>query len=484
MAESFFWYDLETSGISPREARVMQFAGQRTDMDLQPIGEPVNALVKLSEDILPDPDAVMITGITPQSTSQDGLTEAEFLQFFHEEVATPGTIFVGYNTVRFDDEFMRFMHYRNFYDAYEWGYKDGKSRWDLLDVVRMTRALRPEGIEWPMTDEGKPTNRLELLTKANGLDHEHAHDALNDVLATIAVAGLIKAKQPKLFDWLLNRRDKKAVAAFLEANPTFIYSSGTYANEVEKTAVVHLLRPEQGGNHPALVYDLRHDPTEFVSMSPEQLVERLRYNKDPDAPARLSVKQLKYNQCPAVSPTGLLSDTGVQERLQVTPEQVSTNLAKLKAAPDFIAKVIAACDSLDKERKTEWGKSVNDADSALYDGGFFDDNDKRVMSTVRSSDVKRLSELEADFHDMRLNTLLPRYKARNFPSSLSDEERATWERYRYDALLGGGTESKMAKFARRLGELAETAAGKEHGFLLEELQLYAESIMPVTDTDQ
>src|SRR4051794_2186078 len=109
MAGSFFFYDLETSGISPREARVMQFAGQRTDLDLKLIGEPVNELIKLSEDVLPDPDAVLITGITPQATLQDGITEAEFLELFHKDVATPDTIFVGFNTVRFDDEFMRYL---------------------------------------------------------------------------------------------------------------------------------------------------------------------------------------------------------------------------------------------------------------------------------------------------------------------------------------------------------------------------------------
>jgi exodeoxyribonuclease-1 len=145
MAASFFFYDLETSGISSRGARIMQFAGQRTNLELQPIGEPVNALIKLTPDVVPEPDAIMITGITPQLTMVDGYTEAEFLKFFYEEVVQPDTIFMGYNSVRFDDEFMRFLHYRNFYDAYEWQWVDGCSRWDLLDVVRMTRALRPDG---------------------------------------------------------------------------------------------------------------------------------------------------------------------------------------------------------------------------------------------------------------------------------------------------------------------------------------------------
>src|SRR5687767_13856438 len=149
MAASFFFYDLETSGFSPREARIMQFAGQRTDLDLRPVDEPVNELVKLTDDILPDPDAVLITGITPQQTLADGFTEAEFLQRFTADVATPGTIFIGFNSIRFDDEFMRALHYRNFYDPYEWQWQDNRAKWDLLDVVRMTRALRPDGIQWP-----------------------------------------------------------------------------------------------------------------------------------------------------------------------------------------------------------------------------------------------------------------------------------------------------------------------------------------------
>jgi len=479
MAQSFFWYDLETSGISPREQRVMQFAGQRTDMNLKPIGEPVNLLIKLGEDILPDPDAVLLTGITPQATLQDGLTEAEFLQFFHKEVATSDTIFAGYNTVRFDDEFMRFLNYRNFYDAYEWEYKDGKSRWDLLDVVRMTRALRPDGINWPMTDDGKPTNRLELITKLNDLDHEHAHDALNDVLASIAVAQLIKAKQPKLFDWLFNLRGKNDVKKFLDANPTFIYSSGRFSNETEKTAVVRLVHVDDMKG--AIVYDLRHDPTEFKDLPAEELASRWRYAKDPDAPTRLPAKTLKFNRCPALSPTGILSDVGVQKRLQVTPEIVNANLAKLNAMPELLANIVRARDLMDDERGEQWSREVPDADAALYDGGFFDDNDKRLMSVVHAAKADELAGLEANFHDQRLRDILPRYKGRNYPEKLTDEERAAWEQYRYHVLVEAGADSRLAKYMKRLGELAETDAGKEKLYLLEELQLYAESIMPVVE---
>ena len=232
--ETFFFYDLETSGLSPRDDRIMQFAGIRTDLDLNPIGEPVNLLVQLPEDTLPSPDALMVTKITPQQTRLDGLSEPEFCKYVSEEIFTPGTIAVGYNSVRFDDEFMRFTFWRNFYDPYEWQWKDGRSRWDLLDVVRMTRALRPEGIKWPfqplrrlnretgvreevLDDDGEPvmvaTNRLELITELNDIKHEHAHDALSDVEALISVTRLIREKQPKLYEYLLAMRDKKRVAS-------------------------------------------------------------------------------------------------------------------------------------------------------------------------------------------------------------------------------------------------------------------------------
>ena len=257
--KSFFFYDLETSGLMARADRIMQFAGQRTTLELEPIGEPVNILVKITDDCLPSPGAIQVTGITPQQTLLDGIIEAEFCKYVIEEIFVPGTCAVGYNTVRFDDEFMRAVLWRNFYDPYEWEWKDDRSRWDILDVVRLTRALRPEGIEWPFTKEGKATNRLELITKLNGVSHEHAHDALSDVYATIAVAKLIRDKQPKLFDYLYKMRSKNEVKKLvnLDNKQPFVYSSGRYPAEHNKTTVAFPIAPGRNGN--VLVYDLRYN---------------------------------------------------------------------------------------------------------------------------------------------------------------------------------------------------------------------------------
>ncbi len=480
MAASFFFYDLETSGIDPRSTRVMQFAGQRTDMDLKPVGKPVNVLIKLAPDTLPSPDAILITGITPQQTLAEGITEAEFLKLFYDEVVKPDTIFVGFNNVRFDDEFMRFLNYRNFYDAYEWHWKDNCSRWDLLDIARMTRALRPDGIEWPFAPDGKPTNRLEFLTKVNKLDHSQAHDALNDVLATIALARLIKDKQPELFKYLLEHRSKRSAADLVEQATPFIYTSGRYSSQfLHTTAAVLLAKHEQ--QDAALVYDLRQDPTPWLAMKVDELIERWKFTRDPEAPPRLPVKTIKYNRCPAVAPLGVIKDKAAQERIQLDLDTVSQHFEIFKThRREFAEKIAQAVARMDQERERAQMSLVDNqltVDARLYDG-FFSDSDRQAMRSVRAAKPEELGGLAGRFSDERLKSLLPLYKARNYPGALTAEEKKVWEDYQRLQLFEGGDDSRLAKYFGRLAELANEHPSGQKQYLLEELQLYGQSLIP------
>jgi exodeoxyribonuclease-1 len=481
MSSSFFFYDLETSGFSPRAARIMQFAGQRTDMSLKPVGEPVNFLIKLNPDVLPDPDAVLVTGITPQQTLADGLSEAEALKLFYQAVVRPETIFVGFNNIRFDDEFITFLNYRNFYDAYEWRWKDGCSRWDLLDVVRMTRALRPKGIEWAFAPDGKPSNRLEYLTKVNKLSHVNAHDALSDVNATIDVARLIRAKQQDLFDYLLDMRDKKKVAPLVLSGQPFVYTSGRYSSQWLHTTVAVLLAKHTERDE-ALVYGLRFDPTPFLDMTAEQIRAAWRFTKDPDA-LRLPVKTLKYNRCPAVAPLGVIKDKAVQQRLDLSLETVKKNLEILKKHHTEFAKTVsAAVARMDEERAGTQTGLVDDelvVDERLYDGGFFSKADASLMRAVRAAEPAKLPELGGQFHDSRLKTLLPLYQARNYPKSLSADQRARWEEFCRRKLLSGDNDSRLAQYMKRIEELSQNKLTKNQQYSLEELKLYGESLLSV-----
>lgn len=471
MAKTLFFYDLETSGLNPRTDRIMQFAGQRTDVNLEPIGDPINLLVKLNDDTLPSPEAVMVTGITPQSTQADGYTEAEFAQFLYDEVFAEDTVTVGFNSVRFDDEFMRYLFWRTFRDPYAWAWKDGRSRWDILDVVRITRALRPEGIEWPVDDEGRPTNKLELITKVNGIVHENAHDALSDVEALIDVSRILKTKQPKLFEYLFTLRDKKAVQKLvqLDDKQPFVYTSGRYSNEFNKTTVAFPLTSAPNGN--VTVYDLRHDPIQFVNLSVDELAKRMFASWDErkaDDFVPLPVKTLQYNRCPAVAPIGVLEHADGWNKVGLSVEVIEAHKKTLLGHPDFAERIRTVI-----EKRPEF-VSGKDAESKLYEG-FLSGTDAMRVETVRSADAAGLADFHPNFTDERLDSLLLRYKARNYPKSLSEDEMSVWEQWRAERLT-----SQLPAYLASLGRIAKTADDNQR-FLLEELQLWAEAIMPIPD---
>lgn len=469
MQQTFFFYDLETSGLSAREDRIMQFAGRRTTLELEPIGEPFDMLVALNDDTLPSPDALMVTGITPQQTTSEGYTEAQFAKRLMEEVFTPGTIAVGFNNIRFDDEFIRHLFWRNFYDPYEWSWKDNRGRWDMLDVVRMTRALRPDGIEWPVVD-GQETNRLELLTKLNGIDHFKAHDALSDVEALIAVTRLIKQKQPALYQHLFTMKDKNQLKKLvnLDDKQPFVYVSGRYSSEYHKATVAFPLTA--GRNGAVIVYDLRYDPTPFLDM-PLRELEKIFYAKGDDRQAEdylpLPVKEFQYNRAPAVAPLGVLSRDNGWQRLGLDEALMTKHRNILLSAPGFAENIRTLL-----EKRPPFAVS-RDPEAQLYDA-FLPDRDSLSVAKVRQADEQSLADMHPAFIDERLEPLLLHYKARNFPRSLSEDEVLLWETWRAARL-----QSQLPGFMTRLQKLAATVQDDDKQFILQELQLWAESIVPL-----
>lgn len=469
MAKTFFFYDLETSGLNPRVDRIMQFAGQRTDMDLRPIGEPYNILVKLNDDTLPSPDAVMVTGITPQMTLTEGISEAEFAALLMGEIFTEDTITVGFNNIRFDDEFIRALLWRNFYDPYEWAWKDGRSRWDILDVVRMTRALRPDGINWPVVD-GVPSNRLELLSAQNGVEHTKAHDALSDVEALIAVTKRIKNKQPQLYDYLLKMRDKNEIKKLvnLDTKQPFVYVSGRYDSQWQKATVAFPLTAGKNGN--VVVYDLRYDPTDVVECSDKELARKLyaswEERKKEDF-VGLPTKELQYNRAPAVAPLGVLEQSDGWTKIGLDVKTIEKHQQILLQHPAFAERLRELY-----EAKPEY-KKMPDPEAQLYDG-FLNDRDRLRVEAVRNAASDQLADFLPDFQDDRLPDLLLHYKARSFPTTLSEDESIRWEKWRTEHV-----QARLGEFSKALQRIAAANPGTDKQFLLQELHLWAESIVEV-----
>jgi exodeoxyribonuclease-1 len=427
MAASFFFYDLETTGISSSRDRIMQFAGMRTDLDLVPIGGAYNIKLKISPDILPQPEAIMLTGILPDKNNRDGISEAEFSGIFNTEISIADTIFVGFNNIRFDDEFIRYTNYRNFFDPYIWHWADGNSRWDLLDVVRMTRALRPDGISWPEVD-GKPVNKLELLTKVNKLDHKSAHDALSDVLATIELAKLIKNKQPKLFNYLLKLRTKEKSKDILSSTDPFVYTSSHYPSSYLHTSAAATLSYDHAKST-ATVFDLRYDPNKYINLDPEKLAGLWAYDKNKLPSERLPIKTIKVNRCPAIAPLSVLDPSSLK-RLDLNKKTISANYSTLqkhkKAFTNKLNEVIKILDKTQDERLKARVPLGPKADIQLYDN-FIPKNDQAKFPAARIQALKSHLDMP-DFTDSRLEELFKLYRARNYPSLLDKDEIVWWKK--------------------------------------------------------
>ncbi|MFL0801833.1 MAG: exodeoxyribonuclease I [Agarilytica sp.] len=428
---TFYWHDYETWGATPSVDRASQFAGVRTDEDLNIVGDPLVIYCKPPEDMWPQPEACLITGILPQVASDKGLLEAEFIAKIHAELAVPKTCGVGYNSLRFDDEVTRYTLYRNFYDPYEREWKNGNSRWDIIDMVRLVYALRPEGIEWPLID-GKPSFKLESLTAANGISHQSAHDAFSDVEATIGLAKLIKTTKPALYAYVVNNRSKRAVGGMIDlaACKPLLHISSRFPASRGCAGIIAPLAMHPINKNAVIVYDLSVDPSPMASLSPEQIRERV-FTREEDLPEgeyRLPIKLVHLNKCPVLATTKLLDPASAQ-RLGIDKAQCETHWGVLRAMN--IGATLQAMYALDSFTPSE------DAESQLYNG-FIGNEDKRLMTELRRADSEALATENYIFDDSRLNAMLGRYKARNFPAALSAQETAEWNEYVAERLTHGG----------------------------------------------
>lgn len=430
MAE-FLWYDLETFGRDPRRSRIAQFAAIRTDENLEPIGRPLNWFCQPANDLLPSPIACLITGITPQQALAEGVTEAEFAARIHDELNRPGTCVAGYNSLRFDDEFIRNLFYRNFFDPYEREWRNGNSRWDLIDPIRMACALRPDGINWPTREDGAPSFRLEDLAAANQLHHSRAHDALSDVEATIALARQLKTAQPKLFDYTFALRDKKRAAALLDyVNMTpVLHISRRYPATQGCGALVLPLCPHPTIGNQVIVCDLADDPSDLIELQADDILDRL-YTARADLPegvARIGLKQIHLNRVPILIELDTLEKLGKQDVFDIDLPRQLEHAQRLRQAPGLVDKVR---DIFGRPRDD----SPIDPELAIYQG-FADAHDTRLFARVRSQDIA--PDGVFGFRDPRYEALAFRYRARNFPDTLSSTEHARWQQYRGERLAAG-----------------------------------------------
>lgn len=476
MAATFYWYDYETWGNDPALDRPCQFAGLRTDAELNEVGEPLVLFARPATDLLPQPEACLVTGITPEQALAQGIPEAEFARAIQQVLATPGTCSVGYNSLHFDDRINNWLFYRNLIDPYAHAWKNGNSRWDLIDVLRLAHALRPQGIHWPEREPGVTSFKLEELTAANAIEHQGAHDALADVRATLMMARLLKSTQPRLFAYALKLRDKQYVAELLAKGEPLLHASQRYPAAEGCIAPVIKVAADPKQPNKVICFDLRQDPTQVLDLSTDELHQRL-FSRREDLPAgldRLPAKGVKINAAPMLAPMKTLTPEAA-ERWRIDPEQVAVHAAR--AGEHRVE--IAECLSQAFAAEPAW-EQPTDPEQMLYSGGFFPDQDRRLMDQLGGVSAADLVDALPRFEDARLPTLLFRMRARSWPETLTETEREDWDAWRFERLTdpAAGASITIDAYEAKLVTLRAERSGDPRALaVLDRLQGWAEQVM-------
>ena len=450
--QTFYWHDYETFGTDPQRDRPVQFAGLRTDEDFNIIDEPLVIYCKPTSDYLPQPDACLITGITPQLAEEKGVSEAKFIAQIHQQLSLPKTCTLGYNNLRFDDEVTRNCLYRNFYDPYAREWQHGNSRWDMIDVLRAARALRPKGIKWPVNEDGMPSLRLEQLTSANDIVHESAHDALSDVYATISLAKLVKQAQPKLYQFLMLHRVKNKALELLQLGSfkPIVHISGKYASTKNSLAIVLPICNHPTNANGIIVYDLSIDPEPLSTLSVEDIQQRIFIATTdlPEGINRIPLKTVHINKCPVLAPVSVISSEDA-ERLAIDLDFCRMNIDKIKTISGLADKIAAVFSG------HHYSEQESDPDLSIYSGGFFSEADKHKISKVKGLSPEQLAKAEFSFTDSRLPEMLFRYRARNYPDTLNSQEKLRWHEFCQNRLNGqqAGVSITFEAYRERLQEL-------------------------------
>ncbi len=461
-SSSIYWYDFETFGANPQKDRVCQFAGVRTDENLNIIGDPLVIFCRPSDDFLPSPFACLITGITPQKAIAKGINEFEFTRKINEEFSIPKTCVVGYNNIKFDDEFMRRLLYRNLFDPYEREYKNQNSRWDIIDMVRLCGAVRPEGIEWPRTKTGRKSFKLDQLTLENGIEHGDAHDALADVIATIEMAKLIKTKQPKLFEYVFNLRDKNKVRAIAsKTDKPILHIATKYSSQRGYLGLVLPICEHPAIRNRFIVYNLSQDPSNWVGLEVKEVENRIQTHGN--SPFGV----ISASNCPILVTPKILTESVIQE--------YGLDLDSCLENARIVQKSQTIKTTLSRIFSERVSEKESDPDLMIYQG-FFGDHDKALMETVRNTKPADLGRLDLPFNDDRMEELFFRYRARNFRETLTSNEAVRWNKYRNDKFKNDNLFQQFKNDMEEAAVHVEKTESKKGARILAELEEYADQI--------
>ena len=474
--KTFYRYDYETFGLSPKVQRIAQFAGIRTDENLNILEEHM-FYCKPTHDSLPAPEACAVTGITPQLCEEKGYVEHDFIKKIHAEFSTPETCIVGYNSIAFDDEYTRHTLFRNFLDPYSWHWQNGNSRWDILNVARFCYAHKEsESLNWVKNEKNRPIFKLDNLAPANNIEHSNAHDAMADVRATIGIASIIKKTQPRFFEYALSLRNKKEVEKLVKLFYPMLLTSSSFGYKSSFTRLVTAICYHPDYSDRAIVFNLNQDPEMLLELDVDEL-KKLTFTRKSDLPKgldRLELNELVFNKSPmfVCSPNqdSFNLSPSLIDKFQIDMVNCLKNLSFIHQNKSIIEQKVQLVYKQASERQQS-----PDVDQSLYDG-FVSNHDRAISNDIQNLTSSDLVGYTPEFQDKRLSKLFLNFKARNYPESLNDYEQEEWFEI-VQARIQNGENGFLSidSFERSLNTLKETHPNRTK--LWKDLEDYANSFI-------
>lgn len=388
----FNFFDTETTGVSSSD-QILQFGSIGTDANLvNNLGEN-NIFCKMRPDVIPHPMATLTHKISIKTLNEKGMSEIEFSRKVNEIMMEKSlTCNLGYNTLRFDDQKVRELFFRNLMDPYAREWKNLNSRSDIFSLVKMINVIKPDVINWFYDDNGKKSLRLEHLAKVNSIKQTNAHDALSDVEATIGLASLIKNKAPEVYDFFIKLRRKDFVSKYCSpmGNP-FLYIGKGAEYEYNYATVLLPLAINHKNKNSVFCYDLRYD-TSLLYGDYETVNKRLYSRRDNPELERFPIMEVSINQSPVVCPLSKINDD-VFDRIRLNradvlgrAKSILNNESGIDSVESDIEKINNFIDMILKNNSMDGDK--DDYYSRVYNR-FYSNNERSLLDNMHVGNVDK-----------------------------------------------------------------------------------------------
>ena len=464
---TFLWYDLETYGKDYTSSPIVQFGAIRTNAELEVL-DKISLLCSPPPDLPIDPESVIIHNISPITAQHKGMCEADFARKIFTEFTKPNSCNLGYNSLAFDNHFIRFLFFRNLLPPYWHEYKEDCSKWDLLNFTRLISVIEPTAINIPLINN-KPSFVLSGIAAKNGLPIQKLHDALSDAETLLGLAKQIKQQTPSLYNYCFNSRKKTQAESIVKANECLLYFSSQFGGSLIYPLIKH---PQNNNSY--ICFDLGCSPLDLLQMTTEEAhighfktTSLTKINGNDKTPDPISgnispcgLKNIRLNLCPALYPwDNNWGDTKIDEiffKLQLNREVARTHLKQIKNNKDsLINKVI---EIYNINYKPAWEKVKKEqvvyTEQTLYNGDFINNKDSAFGQKIHSigeEEIKNICGEDMLFEDVRLNKMLTHFKGRNFPNSLSLKEKVKWNNH-----CANFNDSWLPKIINKVRELIAT----------------------------